>query len=161
MKRILIFAMLAFMFGACSQSEKAGEKAAAEKEKNAKSAELDSETIFKQYCGSCHQMKPPAKIAPPVLGIAAHYREAFKEDKDAAIAHMVDFIQSPDSSKSKLEARAIKRFGVMPTIPLSEEELQLAVGWLWDQYDPDFECGGGKGGHGHGHGHGEKGKSKK
>ncbi|WP_157452592.1 c-type cytochrome [Chloroherpeton thalassium] len=154
MKRILIFSLLGFVLGACSPSGKSseiateGKNTASEKAEadgqNTASTENEGEKIFKMYCSSCHQMSPPPKIAPPVLGIAAHYREAFK-NKEEAVAHMVAFIQSPDSSKSKLEARALNRFGLMPTLPLSKEKLSMAAGWLWDQYDPNFKCGGGAG----------------
>lgn len=93
--------------------------------------------IYQKNCSMCHSLKPPPKSAPPIVGMAAHYHEAFK-DKDAAVEHMVKFMQAPDSSKSKLERFAITRFGLMPAMPLSEEELRAVSGWLWDQFDPKF-----------------------
>ncbi len=107
-------------------------------------AKTEVELVYEKSCKVCHPMRPPAGQGPPILGLATHYREAFS-DKDKAIAHMVDFMKHPDVSKSKVEARAIKRFGLMPAMPNSEKELKLVAEWLWDQYDPSFECGGGRG----------------
>jgi len=93
--------------------------------------------LFQQNCSVCHSMKPPPKTAPPVLGIALHYREAFT-DKRSAVAHMVRFMQKPDPSLSKLEPAAIRRFGLMPVMTMSEADLKLVSEWLWDQHDPSF-----------------------
>jgi len=86
-------------------------------------------------------MKPPPKTAPPVLGIALHYREAFT-DKREAVEHMVRFMQKPDASNSKLEPAAVGRFGLMPAMAMSTKELKLVSEWFWDQYDPSFRTPG-------------------
>jgi hypothetical protein len=140
---LLIGAFLVYMF--ISPSEQTTNViATSHAESVGSEPEPDGSMIYEKSCKVCHPMRPPAGQGPPILGLATHYREAFS-DKDKAIAHMVDFMKHPDVSKSKVEARAIKRFGLMPAMPNSEKELKLVSEWLWDQYDPSFECGGGRG----------------
>lgn len=97
--------------------------------------------LFQHNCSVCHSMKPPPKTAPPVLGIALHYREAFA-DRQKAVEHMVRFMQKPDASHSKLEPAAVKRFGLMPAMAMSPDDLKLVSEWFWDQYDPSFRAPG-------------------
>jgi len=97
--------------------------------------------LFDRHCSVCHSMEPPPKTAPPVLGIALHYREAFG-DKTLATEYMVKFMQKPDSPLSKLEPAAIRRFGLMPPMSMSLQELKKVAAWLWDSYDPQFKTPG-------------------
>jgi len=97
---------------------------------------LDGKTIYTKHCSMCHTQGPPPKLAPPIFGLAKHYREAFN-NKKAAVEHMVEYMQSPDSSKTKLGPRAFKRFGIMPAMTISERDLRVVSKWVWDQYDPN------------------------
>ncbi len=102
------------------------------------SQEADGESVYRRYCKQCHGMAPPPKFAPPIRGLAIHYREAFSE-KEAAVEHMVSFMQKPDPAMSKCRPQAIKRFGLMPAMNVSEEKLRTVSGWVWEQYDPEFK----------------------
>ncbi len=86
--------------------------------------------VFEQRCQVCHPLNPPAKLAPPILGISGHYHDAFT-DRDAAIRHMVDYIQHPAAEKSKLEPMAMERFGIMAPMVLPEEDLEAVAYWIW------------------------------
>ncbi|NTV47112.1 MAG: cytochrome c [Chlorobiales bacterium] len=97
----------------------------------------DGKTIYQKNCSVCHSLKPPRKSAPPIVGMAAHYHEAFK-DRNEAVEHMVQFMKAPDSTKSKLEPQAISRFGLMPAMSLTENELRSVSEWLLNQFDPKF-----------------------
>ncbi|NTV93658.1 MAG: cytochrome c [Chlorobiaceae bacterium] len=97
--------------------------------------------LFDRHCSVCHSMQPPPKTAPPVLGIALHYREAFG-DKTQATEHMVKFMQKPDPALSKLEPAAVRRFGLMPAMSMTLQELRKVAVWLWDSYDPQFKTPG-------------------
>lgn len=108
---------------------------------HASQAITGGEELFQRNCSVCHSMKPPPKTAPPVLGIALHYREAFT-DRQKAVEHMVRFMQKPDASHSKLEPAAVKRFGLMPAMAMSPDDLKLVSEWFWDQYDPSFRTPG-------------------
>jgi cytochrome c len=101
----------------------------------------EGKQLYDKNCGLCHSMTPPPKSAPPILGIALHYHDAFSE-KEKAVKHMVMFMKKPDGKNSKLEAQAISRFGLMPASMLSEAELNAAAEWLWDSYDPLFKSPG-------------------
>jgi cytochrome c len=101
----------------------------------------EGKQIFDKNCSYCHSMTPPAKSAPPILGIALHYHEAFTE-KEKGVKHMAKFMKKPDEKNSKLDAQAVSRFGLMPASALSEAELKTAAEWLWDSYDPAFKSPG-------------------
>ncbi len=150
MPRLLIGLVVGLLIGASvmyfiiKPSERPAEKPVAENAGLAKTKlKSEGELVYEKSCKVCHPMEPPAGQGPPILGLATHYREAFS-DKEKGLVHMVDFMKNPDSSKSKVEPRAIKRFGLMPAMANSKTELKLVAEWLWDQYDPSFECGGGK-----------------
>jgi hypothetical protein len=82
-------------------------------------------------------MTPPPKTAPPVIGLAHFYHKAFEKREDG-IRHIMDFIAHPGPAKSKLRAPAIPRFGLMPPVELTTEELRTVSEWLWDSYDEAF-----------------------
>jgi len=94
------------------------------------------EIIYDKHCSVCHTKEPPPKMAPPIFGVGMHYHQAFKS-KEKAVAHMIDFMMVPDSSKSRVNPRAIRRFGVMPAINLSKADLKIVSEWVWDQFDPN------------------------
>jgi mono/diheme cytochrome c family protein len=96
------------------------------------------QAVFDQICVACHTVQPPPNLAPPMMGIAGHYRDAFT-DRDEAVAAMVAYIQSPDSAKSQLGAEAFRRFGIMAPLPLPEADLRAAAAWIWDMYDPEAD----------------------
>ncbi len=112
--------------------------AAAAADDNLQNGTQSPEELYTASCQSCHSMRPPAKTAPPIVGLAARYRTVYGNRKDAVNA-MVSFMKTPDAGKSALGPKAIQRFGLMPAMALSDKELEKVAGWLWDQYDPDFE----------------------
>lgn len=96
------------------------------------------EEVFNQICTACHTLQPPPNLAPPMMGIAGHYHDAFT-DRDEAVAWMVAYIQSPDSAKSKLSPEAFRRFGAMAPLPLPEADLRAVMTWVWEMYDPELD----------------------
>lgn len=105
---------------------------------NMENGAQNAEELYTASCQVCHSMHPPAKTAPPIVGLAARYRTVYGNKEDAVKA-MVSFMKTPDAGKSALGSRAMQRFGLMPAMSLSDEELERVSGWLWDQYDPNFE----------------------
>lgn len=101
---------------------------------------LSGEELYARDCQVCHSMRPPAKTAPPILGIASRVRTVYG-NKDDAVAAMVSFMKAPDAANTSLGPQAIQRFGLMPAMSMPDEELEKVAGWLWDQYDPDFVPG--------------------
>ena len=94
--------------------------------------------LFEQVCTNCHTLTPPPNLAPPMMGVIGHYRDAF-DDRDEALDAMVAYLQAPDPEASKLHSMAIERFGIMPAQPLPEEDLRTVTAWLWDGYDPELD----------------------
>ncbi|NTU43106.1 MAG: c-type cytochrome [Nitrospirales bacterium] len=91
------------------------------------------EEVFHKSCESCHTYAPPPKTAPPAVGLSNHYHEAFT-DKEKAISHMVDFMKNPSKEKSVLLPIALERWGLMPAMTLSDEELRAVATWIWEVY---------------------------
>lgn len=112
-------------------------QALAEKE----AALKEAEAIYQKSCQSCHSMSPPAKSAPSIIALAGQYRARYSK-KAGAVTDMVSFMKAPAVGKSILGSGTFERFGLMPAVSLPDEELEKVAGWLWDQYDPNFEGGG-------------------
>jgi cytochrome c len=104
-------------------------------------ASQEGKLLYDKHCSVCHSMTPPPKSAPPILGITRHYHEAFN-DREKGVNHMEEFMKKPDVKHSKLEAAAMTRFGLMPVMSLSDKELEMVAGWVWDSYDPNFKSPG-------------------
>ena len=101
----------------------------------------DGNTIYTANCKACHAMQPPARTAPPIVALAGRYR-AVHGNKADAVKAMVAFMKKPDAAKSVLGPQAVKRFGLMPAMALPDDQLATVSGWLWDQYDPNFDSRG-------------------
>lgn len=99
---------------------------------------ISGKEVFEKSCASCHSMRPPALAGPPVVGLSARYRTVY-ENRTDAVSAMVSFMKNPTEEKSALGPGAIERFGLMPPMSLSDEELETVAAWLWEQYEPDFE----------------------
>lgn len=125
-------------FTSCSPEQEKNFISSAVAAESMENGPLNAEELYTASCQSCHSMRPPAKAAPPIVGLAARYRTVYGNKEDAVEA-MVSFMKTPDAGKSALGSRAIQRFGLMPAMSLSDEELEGVSGWLWDQYDPNFE----------------------
>ncbi|ACD90623.1 hypothetical protein Clim_1577 [Chlorobium limicola DSM 245] len=103
-------------------------------------ARLRGESIYRSSCMVCHSLAPPPKAAPPVKGLARHYREEFASKREA-VNHMVAFMQKPDASKAVCHEEAIRRFGLMPAMSMPESDLRAVSEWVWDQFDSAMKQG--------------------
>lgn len=98
------------------------------------------EAIYQQSCRACHSMTPPAQIAPPIPALANRYRQVYGS-KEKAVEAMASFMASPSTGEAVLGRGALKRFGLMPPIALEQQDLETVAGWVWDQYNPNFDTG--------------------
>lgn len=89
------------------------------------------EATFTVVCAACHTLNPPVNKAPPMTHIARHYRQAFKTEAEGVEA-IVQWVLRPDSTRSKMPAHAIERFGLMPAFPLPEPQLRSVAKYVWD-----------------------------
>lgn len=94
--------------------------------------------VYEKSCASCHIYMPPPKTAPPIMGLSQQYHEAF-DNREKAIAHMVDFIKKPSKEKSVLSNPvAMERWGLMLPMNLSDEELYAVSYWIWEVYPKEY-----------------------
>lgn len=96
------------------------------------SAAIDGKAVFETSCSVCHSVMPPPKSAPPITPIASRYRQRFTT-KAQGVNAMVSFIKAPSKAKVIADPQAVTRFGLMPAVKLSDEELKAVAGWVWDQ----------------------------
>lgn len=80
-------------------------------------------------CLTCHTTNPPHRTAPPFTMIAMRYRMAAADSADA-IERIVSWVREPAIEKSLLPAHVIERFGLMPPLPLPEQELRNAAAYV-------------------------------
>ncbi|MCG8343825.1 MAG: cytochrome c [Chlorobiales bacterium] len=118
-----------------------GNREALAKKEAEEAALKEGEAIYRKSCQSCHSLSPPAKSAPSIIALASQYRSRYSK-KAGAVADMASFMKAPAVEKSILGAGTFERFGLMPPVTLPDDELEKVAGWLWEQYDPDFEGGG-------------------
>jgi cytochrome c5 len=89
--------------------------------------------LLEKHCYSCHNPKSDSHdsmLAPPLAGIKYKYQE-FYPDRTKFIAQMADFVQNP-SSENALMKGPVKKFGLMPKVVLSEEEIRTIVAFMYD-----------------------------
>lgn len=88
------------------------------------------EATFKAICSVCHTPLPPPKLAPPMVMIGRHYREAFATEAEGRAA-LVRFISAPDTGRMTLPRHAYDRFGAMPRLALSEKQVRDVAAYVW------------------------------
>lgn len=96
-------------------------------------------TKFEQVCIACHKYeRGPAMIAPPAFAIQMHYGDHYGTDESAFRKAIVDWAKAPDENKTLMPG-AIRKFNVMPPLPLPDEDLDAIAAYL---YQADFagEC---------------------
>lgn len=92
----------------------------------------DGRVLLERHCYTCHNPKSKSHdeiIAPALWGMKKHYLEAFPE-KPAFEKAMLEFIQNPTEEKALMKG-PIKRFGLMPKPPVSKEDLQKIVSYIY------------------------------
>ncbi|MCR6631846.1 MAG: hypothetical protein NVV74_18360 [Magnetospirillum sp.] len=103
----------------------------------------DGRAIFLKSCATCHfASRDPARrdemVAPPIDVMAVHVRLATGGDRAAFIRQVVDYVRAPAAEKS-VDPMAVERFGLMPAIgdtfpDLTEADLALVAGWMYDAH---------------------------
>ncbi|MGF1534251.1 MAG: DUF3365 domain-containing protein [Bernardetiaceae bacterium] len=94
-------------------------------------------TLIQGQCITCHS--PTAghddRIAPPLIAVKRHYLED-SPGLETFTQDLIAFVQQPDSSRSKMPG-ALRRFGLMPKMDFSEEQLTAIAYYL---YHADLEA---------------------
>lgn len=88
--------------------------------------------LLNKNCISCHS--PDAnfdnRLAPPMVAIKKHYiTEGVSKQQFVSSIH--DFVKQPSADKSKMP-NAVKRFGLMPALAMSDDELQKIAEYIFE-----------------------------
>jgi mono/diheme cytochrome c family protein len=138
MRTVAVFILLAFtLLVQCTSADKNTDKA-------------EGLALMEQKCYSCHHptASESARLAPPMLAVKKHYLEQHPS-REAFTSAFVSFSQQPEESKS-LMPHAVARFGLMPAMNFSEDELTAMADYLYkhDIEGPDWLEDHFKGNHG-------------
>ncbi|MFT7824053.1 MAG: hypothetical protein ABXS92_04755, partial [Sulfurimonas sp.] len=138
-----------YLYSHCGKKlQKPGEKTAvlSQKVKQAAEPKNPNETLFSKHCAECHTA---------VLGVnesggeitniyGAPYAEkvirklkAETGTKEAFVAFIKDYINEPDKRKSLYREKAIKQFGLMPSLKgaMTQSESDSLAEYLYHKYD--------------------------
>ncbi|MFO8026121.1 MAG: hypothetical protein R6U56_00475 [Opitutales bacterium] len=84
---------------------------------------------YELYCLNCHAAPkraggsaPGERLAPPAFAVADHYRRAIPDTRER-IEAIAKFTAKPNEEDALMPG-AIRRFGLMSPMPLSEEQLE-------------------------------------
>ena len=136
MKGLSILALLLF-FTSCKDVRKPDYKTI---EKSSDNAQLQAKNehpgkkLMETLCYACHNATTPeeSRLAPPMIAIKRRYLMG-GQTKEEFINDILIWIKEPSLEKSKMFG-AVDRFGVMPYLPTSEENVLQIAEYLYD-YD--------------------------
>ncbi len=143
MKNIVSILILSILIASCQEHNQKAESAKKDVAKTTQkqdnnTIQQDGQSLFKQYCMSCHLAVPdPSKrdkmLAPPMVRVVQHYKGTYTDKKDFVKA-VVNWANKP-SEDAVLMPGAARKFGLMPPMPIGQEKLEQIAGYI---YDADF-----------------------
>lgn len=131
---IAVIVLPVILINSCNQQEaEKAQELITEKSDVAEARLSQGFQLLEDYCFTCHSPKggPGERVAPPMAAIKRHYiseettKEEFTED-------LVQWIQNPSEGISKMPG-AIERFGVMPKMDFSEEQITAIAEYLYEK----------------------------
>lgn len=132
-KNVLISftAIIVMLFSviACDDSDAKDSTDISKKDENRKALRIISTACF-----TCHsperEMDHKGRTGPPIFKIRQHYmRDGITREK--FVAEVSDFLRNPTEEKAKMRG-AIRNFGLMPRMPLPEEDIRMIAEYLYD-----------------------------
>ena len=100
--------------------------------------EGDGKELYEANCSACHGitggMDMRMRVAPPIAAVRMHYIGTFP-DRDSFVMAVADWVEKQDASNSLMPG-AIRRFNIMPPIPISRESAEKIASFI---YDGDIE----------------------
>ncbi|UBB90394.1 DUF3365 domain-containing protein [Candidatus Kaistella beijingensis] len=107
--------------------------------KLSESETLEGFGLMKTNCYACHNPVTPEseRVAPPMIAIKARYL-AQQKTKGEFIAEIWNYVQKPDSSKSKLPG-AVQRYGLMPYQSFHQKDIEKIAAFIYDYKIPEPE----------------------
>ena len=95
----------------------------------------DGRVVVTTLCAACHLEQASPKLAPPLSQVSRVYRAALTE-REAVVARMTAWIKGPNKNRALMPASDIRRFGLMPALPLPDEQLRSASTFVWTLSEP-------------------------
>lgn len=89
--------------------------------------------LFVKNCGACHAQSDSAdnRIAPPIVAVKDHYLSTHA-DKQEFVSALVNWVTNPSNDRALMPG-AIRRFGLMPALALSTEDLTAIAEFVYDE----------------------------
>jgi len=136
--KLIIAGLLAVAFTSCNQKKetKTNTETKPIKEKVLADVSVNDNNgyaLMTNNCYACHNPKAASHddiIAPPFKAVKMHYTRKYDNKKDFVNA-VVSWVQNPTEDKA-LMFGAVKRFKVMPKLPLPTEDLEKIASYLYD-----------------------------
>jgi len=88
-------------------------------------------------CMVCHDTELDSMLAPPMRNIQRRYKKSYPE-QEAFIEKIAEHTKTPTKENS-IMMMAVKTFGVMPALPLSDENLHAIGSYIYEGEFP-FPC---------------------
>jgi len=136
-KKVILIASIAVLLMSCNQTkkEKGTEVMALNTDITTVATQNDSEgyTLMKNNCYACHNPNTTSHddiIAPPFKAVKMHYNREY-DTKEDFVAAMVNWVQNPEEDKA-LMFGAVRRFNVMPKLPLPTQDLKKIATYIYD-----------------------------
>lgn len=114
-------------------NEQAEEKEGAEATSQATQADepvRSGKQVYESLCMACHSIEGPATVAPPIFAVKNHVVQVYPE-RDDFIKRVVEWVKAPDVD-DPLMPGAVRKFGLMPAMPLADAELTAVAEFLYD-----------------------------
>ena len=132
LKKISIASLLSITLIAC-QNEKVINETPLNIEKTDSTVLKMGFEVLNSNCFTCHSPNAgkDERIAPPMKGIKMHYlTEGIS--KEEFIQNIVAFVANPSAENAKMPG-AVEKFGVMPKMGFSDEQMTAAAEYIYSQ----------------------------
>jgi hypothetical protein len=86
--------------------------------------------LFDKLCAICHVKQGQPTNAPPVFGMVNHVKRAYP-NRDEFVERIVVWVKEP-KAEFALMPGAIRKFGLMPKLGYSDNDVRLIAEYLYD-----------------------------
>lgn len=134
----LTLAITLFIFGACDNQSSINKNKTQKPDSLSNDTKLDTNsivpngfTLLENNCFVCHSpdAKMEVRLAPPMEAVKRHYINEETKEEDFT-ADFIKFINNPAEENTKMPG-AVKKFGVMPKMSFSENELKAIAHYIY------------------------------
>ncbi len=135
---ILIVAITLFVLGACNNQSSTNQNKTQKSDSISNNDKLDTNsivpdgfTLLENNCFVCHSpnAKMEVRLAPPMEAVKRHYIDKETKEEEFTV-DLIKFINNPAEENTKMPG-AVKKFGVMPKMSFSENELKAIAHYIY------------------------------